>query len=157
MRRLLDQGRFTTLATTDGTAPWASTVNFVPLRDPLRLVWYSMRDSQHSRNIETEPAVSGSIYLTGLPGFGLDGLQFEGRAHAVPSNQVEDIHDRYYRLNFPDEADRRAWILPVQEFHGDGPRRFYIAEITRLWLLDIDRWLHDKHDRRLEVPLTALT
>ncbi|WP_431045364.1 pyridoxamine 5'-phosphate oxidase family protein [Streptomyces sp. P1-3] len=77
-RHLLEQARYMTLATSDGTSPWASTVNFVALHAPLRLLYYSLRTARHSRNIDGNPQVSGSIYITGLPGFGLDGAQFTG-------------------------------------------------------------------------------
>ena len=34
----------------------------------------------------------------------------------------------------------------------DGPRRFYLLTVNRWWLLDIERWMRDKHDTRIEIP-----
>lgn len=156
-RHLLGHARFMTLATSDGTAPWASTVNFVALHRPLRLLYYSAHTARHSRNVELRPLVSGSIYLTGLPGLGLDGAQFTGRCHSAGPEDVPELHRTYYALNFPDERTRRAWRLPEADFHGAGPRRFYVVEVLRWWLLDVDRWLVDKHDQRIAVPVEELT
>ncbi|MFC5182455.1 pyridoxamine 5'-phosphate oxidase family protein [Actinomadura harenae] len=153
---LLADARFMTLATIDGNEPWASTVNFVALHQPLRLLYYSLLTARHSLNVENNPLVSGSIYMTGLPGFGLDGAQFTGHCHAVGSDQLAEAHRTYYELNFPDEDTRREWLLPRSEFHGTGPRRFYVVRVRHWWLLDIDRWLTDKHDQRIEVPVQAL-
>ncbi|GAA1394714.1 hypothetical protein GCM10009639_29160 [Kitasatospora putterlickiae] len=157
---LLSHARFMTLATTDGSAPWSATVNFVPLRipgGPLRLLYYSLRAARHSRDIEARPGVAGSLYLTGLPGLGLDGAQFTGTCRATDGPDVAEHHRLYYELNFPDPAVRGEWLLPESEFRDAGPRRFYSVRVDRWWLLDVDRWLLDKHDQRVEVPLGPLT
>ncbi|MEV4252860.1 hypothetical protein AB0J52_06790 [Spirillospora sp. NPDC049652] len=124
---LLANARFMTLATTDGNEPWASTVNFVALHQPLRHLSYSLHTARHSRNLGDNLIVSGSIYMTGLPGFGLDGAQFTGYCHAVGPDQLAQVHRAYYELNFPAEDTRREWLLPQSEFQGTGPRRFYLV------------------------------
>lgn len=153
---LIENGRFVTLATQGPGGAWASTVNYVPLRDPLRLLWYSLREAQHSENIHARPRVSGSIFMTGLPGVGLDGAQFAGTASAVHGKDLDHLSEFYYQRNFPDEETRENWRLPLSEFDGDGPRRFYVVEIDAWWLLDIDQWLVDKRDQRVAVPLPPL-
>lgn len=154
--RLLTQGRFMTLATADDGIPWASTVNFVALGAPLRLLYYSLVRARHSRNIELSAQVAGSVFMTGLPGFGLDGVQFTGECRTVDEPGLEKIHQLYYELNFPDTVTRTEWTLPLSEFQGDGPRRFYLVTVRELWLLDIDRWIADQHDQRVAVPLNIL-
>jgi uncharacterized protein YhbP (UPF0306 family) len=149
---LLAHGRFMTLATTNGTTPWAATVNYVPLRAPLRLLWYSMREARHSRDLALHPQAAGSIFLTGLPGFGLDGAQFDGPVHTVEGAQAEEFHRHYYELNFPDVTVRREWELPVEQFRDAGPRRFYYLAVSNWWLLDIDQWLIDKRDQKITAP-----
>ncbi|MGW2401416.1 pyridoxamine 5'-phosphate oxidase family protein [Kitasatospora sp. NPDC001664] len=156
---LIEHARFTTLATTgpDGTA-WASTVNYVPLRDPLRLLWYSLRRARHSRNIEARPQVAGSLFLTGLESaLTLDGAQFTGTAEAVGPDRLEELSTWYYERNFPDPESRALFDLPLAEFTGDGPRRFYLLTVRQWWLLDTEQWLVDKNDQRIEVPLDLLT
>jgi uncharacterized protein YhbP (UPF0306 family) len=150
---LIEGGRFVTLATTDPNGAWASTVAYVPLRDPLRLLWYSLRETRHSRNIENHPIVSGSIWMTGLPvGVGLDGAQFTGTARTVQPGELDAMHAWYYERSFPEESTRREWMLPAAEFHGDGARRFYLLEVREWWLLDVEQWLIDKRDQRIVVP-----
>ncbi|MFJ1595797.1 pyridoxamine 5'-phosphate oxidase family protein [Streptomyces sp. NPDC088261] len=154
---LIENTRFMTLATQGPEGAWASTVNYVPLREPLRLLWYSLRRARHSRNIEADPRLSGSVYLTGLPGLGLDGAQFTATARAVGPDRLEELSEYYYLRNFPDEEVRRQWRLPLDEFRDDGPRRFYLLEVREWWLLDIDQWLLDMNDQRIAVPLAAVS
>ena len=158
-RTLLDSARFMTLATSGVDGAWASTVNYVALRDPLRLVWYSMRDAAHSQNLRRTPRVSGSIFRTDLGAaspIGLDGAQFVGTAREIPPGDAVRFRDDYYRLNFPDAAVRAQWSLPLAQFVDGGPRRFYALAVERWWLLDVDGWLVDKEDRRVEVDAARL-
>ncbi len=161
---LLQTARFVTLATADTVGvPWASTVNYVLLQNQdIRLIWYSMRDAQHSRNIEGRPLISGSIFRMDLSPeqspVGLDGIQFTGQCGAISDERAADIHAKYYLLNFPEEATRKQWMIPLEQFIGTGPRRFYELVIGKLWLLDLERWLLDREDRRFEVvDLSALS
>jgi uncharacterized protein YhbP (UPF0306 family) len=148
---LLDNARFLTLATRNSEESWAATVNFVPLRSPLRLLWYSLRSARHSRHIIENPQIAASIFMIGLPGLELDGAQLTGTCQPV-EDRVADYHQLYYELNFPDETVRAQWLLPLSEFTRDGPRRFYLLTVNRWWLLDIERWRRDKYDTRIEVP-----
>ncbi|MCX5381456.1 pyridoxamine 5'-phosphate oxidase family protein [Streptomyces sp. NBC_00091] len=151
--RLLANARFTTLATHDGRTPWAATVNFVALHRPLRLLWASMASARHSRDIAAERSVAGSIYMTGLPGFGLDGMQYSGTARSIEhESEVIAFHKTFYDLNFPDEAVRQQLLLPPETYFRDGGRRLYLLTVEQYWLLDIDRWLIDMTDQRIEVP-----
>lgn len=157
---LLGSARFMTLATVSPAGePWASTVNYVPMEDAsIRVVWYSMRDARHSRNIESNARATASIFRTDLTHespLGLDGLQLEGTCRAIPADELAAFHEHYYARNFVDDAARHEWMLPLDDFRGDGKRRFYELTVERLWLLDIDRWLIDKHDQRVAVPSLA--
>jgi uncharacterized protein YhbP (UPF0306 family) len=155
---LIDHTRFLTLASRGPEGVWASTVNFVPLRQPLRFLWYSLRDTRHSRNIDAFPEVAGSVFRTDLPtDLGLDGAQFTGTARSVEPDGPEEFHKLFYERNFPDEQTREEWRIPLDEFRGNGPRRFYLLTITAWWLVDLDRWLVTKDDRRIAVDLAALS
>ncbi|MFI7663818.1 hypothetical protein [Nocardia sp. NPDC049526] len=161
--RLLDTARFVTLATNGSAGPWAAPVNFVALHAPVRLLWYSLRSAQHSLDIVASTQVSGSMFLTGLTGdsapsgIPIDGAQFSGSCRAIHDrDQVEEYHRYYYETNFPDPRVRAEWLLPVEEFHGDGPRRFYLLQVERWWLYDADRWTVDKHDTRIEIPTDSI-
>lgn len=157
--RLLHGARFMTLATCEADgAPWASTVNYVVSPgEGVVLVWYSMREARHSRNLAREGRVAATIFRTDLAPaqspLGLDGLQLTGRAAAVDGDALERTHAQYYLSNFPDEAVRREWQLPLSQFCGEGPRRFYRLTVEAWWLLDIARWQRDKVDARLALPV----
>ncbi|MEV5650496.1 pyridoxamine 5'-phosphate oxidase family protein [Nocardia sp. NPDC052254] len=161
-RLLLDRARFVTLATSGPSGPWSSTVNYVVLADPLRLLWYSLREAQHSRNITVCPQVSGSLFLSGLTGteapsgIPIDGAQFTGSCREVTAAELPAAHQYYYETNFPDPGVRADWMLPLAEFQGEGPRRFYRLDIDRWWLYDAQRWTEDKHDSRIEVRTADL-
>jgi uncharacterized protein YhbP (UPF0306 family) len=157
---LLNHARFFTLASFgQDRLAWASTVNYVAIFEPLRLLWYSMRSAKHSINISLNAEVSGSLFLNNMQGIsplGLDGAQFTGIAREIPEYECEKAHHDYYLLNFPDALERARWQLPLHEFYGSGPRRFYELIPGNWWLLDIDTWLKTKVDKRISVPLTHL-
>ncbi|TCO59602.1 pyridoxamine 5'-phosphate oxidase family protein [Actinocrispum wychmicini] len=155
---LIERGRFITLATHGSDGVWASTVNFVPLRKPLRLLWYSQRRVRHSRNVAEAPAAAGTIFLTGLTTeLGLDGAQLTGTVRAVEDkDELAERAEFYYLRNFPDDQVRARWRLPLTEFRGAGHRRFYELTVTGWWLLDVDHWLATMNDQRVAVDLSAL-
>lgn len=157
---LLESARFFTLASQNAdSTPWASTLNYVPLFGPLRLVWYSMKSARHSENIRRNAEVSGSLFrydMQETSPLGLDGAQFTGSAREIPQSECERVHHDYYRLNFPDLLERARWEIPLEEFYGDGERRFYEITINEWWLLDIDGWLKTKNDDRVPVAVDQL-
>ncbi|AZE47014.1 hypothetical protein C4K04_1322 [Pseudomonas chlororaphis] len=160
-RTLLSTARFMTLATASTRgSPWASTINYVCLREPLKLIWYSSRDAVHSRNIADRAGISATVFRSDLgeiSPIGLDGGQLVGECRAIVGAEVEEIHQHYYEQNFPDVLARQQWMLPIDQFQGEGVRRFYELSIERWWLFDIERWLQDKQDSRVEVPLSELS
>ncbi|NUS74211.1 MAG: pyridoxamine 5'-phosphate oxidase family protein [Corynebacteriales bacterium] len=161
-RFLLENARFVTLATSGPAGIWASTVNYVVLPNPLRLLWYSLKTARHSLNIAAQPYISGSLFLTGLTGSNapsgipIDGAQLTGTCHEVSGPEATEHHREYYERNFPDPAIREQWLLPLSDFRDEGPRRFYSLRVNDWWLYDADRWLVDKHDTRVEVPLSTI-
>ncbi|CNH32469.1 Pyridoxamine 5'-phosphate oxidase [Yersinia kristensenii] len=157
---LLQSARFFTLASRslDGRV-WASTVNYVPVFTPLRVIWCSMRLSRHSENIRQYSQVSGSVFRTDLqdaPPPGLDGAQFIGISREIPTDESAEFYDYFSHYNFPDEAIRAEWMPPLSEFTGNGLRRFYELTISEWWLLDIDQWQVTREDRRIAVNIDTL-
>jgi hypothetical protein len=153
VRRLLDSGRHLILATTDGTTAWTTTVDFVPLHDPLRLLWHSPRASRHSRDIESHPEISGVIHLPGPPNAGVDTGQLTGTARAVGAEEVAHCHEIYHRPGLPGADARRT--VPIEEFRDSGPRRFHVLHVSRLWLLGAGHRSWDEHER-IEIDPGAL-
>lgn len=159
---LLTRAQFVTLATHGTNGVWASTVNYVLLKDPVRLLWYSDHAAQHSRNIAEDGSVSGSLFRTGLvgaeapEGLPVDGAQLAGTCRVIGTEEIASYHQLYYDLNFPDPDTRARWMLPQAEFHGTGPQRFYELAVERLWLYDAERWMTDQHDTRCSVRVNSL-
>lgn len=157
---LLQNSRFFTLASRSLAGEvWASTVNYVPAFSPVRILWCSMRTARHSENIRQHALVSGSVFRTNLQGvspLGLDGAQFTGLCREIPEHESSEAHHYFSLNNFPDEALRAEWMPPLDEFIGKGARRFYELMISEWWLLDIDRWLETRQDRRIAVDLKTL-
>lgn len=151
-----------TLATHGANGVWASTVNYVLLKDPVRLLWYSDHAAQHSRNIVEDGSVSGSLFRTGLvgaeapEGLPVDGVQLTGTCRVVGAEEIASYHQLYYDLNFPDPDTRARWMRPQAEFHGHGTRRFYELTVDALWLYNAERWVTHQRDTRCSVPVSSL-
>ncbi|SHG21418.1 pyridoxamine 5'-phosphate oxidase family protein [Streptoalloteichus hindustanus] len=177
-RRILDGARHLTLATSspDGR-PWSTPLHYVWLPDPLRLLFTSVVDSRHGRDIAARPTVSGSLVVTGplstvdgeLPSTvdstvdagvettaAEDGAQFTATCVEVPPAEVDHYHDRFFGTLFPDPAVRQRWALPPTAFRAPAPHRLYLATVRQWWVPDLAGWVRDRVDRRLEVPVQAL-
>ncbi|MFC7310174.1 pyridoxamine 5'-phosphate oxidase family protein [Streptomyces monticola] len=158
-RRLLDEARYLNLATVSADGePWVATLQYAWLGDPLRLVFGSAAVSQHGRDIAARPRVSGSLFVAGGDGGGLDvgaldGAQFSGRCTALTGGDLERYHGFFYEALFPDERERARWQLPPAELRAPAVHRLYLVEVERWWLVDTRTWEQDRIDRRLEVPL----
>jgi uncharacterized protein YhbP (UPF0306 family) len=151
---IFDSAKYLALATVDNAGLWATTLNYVILkREPLSLLFYSSRGSRHSQAIESRTSVAGSLYVTDAPDRGLDGCQFESDCILIGDNEVSEIHDYYYRTNFPDTSERVAWMIDVSKFRSTGSHAFYRLNITALWLIDDETWEVDKVDRRKPIRL----
>ncbi|EKT63012.1 pyridoxamine 5'-phosphate oxidase family protein [Providencia burhodogranariea] len=158
---LLQNARFFTLASRSHAGEvWASTINYVPAFSPTRIIWCSGRIAKHSENIRQHAQVSGSIFRTDLQGIspiGLDGAQFTGLCREIPKSETDETYNYFSLNNYPDETLRAMWMPPLNEFIGEGMRRFYELKICEWWILDIDNWLETRQDQRILVDLSTLT
>jgi len=155
---LLKHAQFFTLASRslDGSV-WAATLSYVVNRIPLKIIWCSERHARHSENLRHDNRVSGALYLADLPvesPLGIDGAQFIGVSREVSENETDEAYRYFSCQKFPDESIRTQWMPPLSEFARQGSRRFYELDITELWLLDTDRWLESKKDKRIAVDLS---
>ncbi|WP_413741194.1 pyridoxamine 5'-phosphate oxidase family protein [Sodalis sp. RH15] len=157
---LLETAHFFSLASrSDYGAPWSSTLNFVTAFSPLRIIWSSMQTARHSQDIRLNPHVSGSLFradLQNISQVGLDGAQFTGAAREIPFEESEETYNYFSVKNFPQEAERQQWMLPLNEFRGKGTHRFYDLHIEKWWLLDIEGWLATKEDKKLDVDVSLI-
>lgn len=160
-RRLLDEARYMNLATVSADGhPWAATLEYAWLSDPLRLVFGSATVSRHSRDIAVTPEVSGSLFLagegTGLDITAVDGAQFTGSCSEIPADTLDRYHAAFYESVFPDERIREKWMLPQSSLCAPALHRLYLIEVERWWLIDTRTWAQDRIDRRIGVPLNEV-
>lgn len=160
-KRILDEAHYVTLATVSSSGePWSSAVHYIWMHDPLRMLFSSVTDSQHSRNVADHPLVSGSLFITGVPNeipiATVDGAQFLSTCTEVPQVELEEYHARFFEAAFPDLAMRQTWMLPRSAFRPPMVHRLYLITITRWWVIDFSTWAEDKIDRRIEVPADEL-
>lgn len=153
-RDLLNRAGYFTLATMSSTkGPWAATLEYAWLEDPLRLVFGSATTSRHGRDIAAAPLVSGSLFVADTAGGfppTVDGAQFTGECEEI----VDDLaryRSTFYTSVFPDPHEREQWSLPLSALCGQAPHRLYLLRVSRWWLVDARTWAEDRVDRRVEV------
>lgn len=154
-RNLLERARYFTLATSSPEyGPWAATLQYAWLPDPLRMVFGSASASRHGRDIAASRMVSGSLFIAEPEGtfpLALDGAQFTGECEEI-TDDLDHYRSVFYRSLFPDPHTREQWALPARALRGGAPHRLYLLRINRWWLVDTRTWEEDRVDRRVEVP-----
>ncbi len=86
---IVDAGRYMVLATADADGvPWASPVWYAP-NGYSELLWVSMPERRHSRNLAARPEVAIVIFdSTQTPG-DVEAVYMAGRAELVDDDEVE--------------------------------------------------------------------
>ncbi|MFI9812491.1 pyridoxamine 5'-phosphate oxidase family protein [Saccharothrix variisporea] len=154
LARVLGEARYLSLATVSATGePWSAVLQYAVLPDPLRFLFGSAVGSRHSRDVAARPAVSGSLFVTGNALTEVDGAQFAGTCRELTEDEVRTHHAAFYDALLPDEASRAEYTLPVEALLAPAEHRIYQVTVDRIWLIDTSRWLEDRIDRRVEVPL----
>jgi uncharacterized protein YhbP (UPF0306 family) len=154
-RRILVEAKYLALSTvsSDGQ-PWSSVLQYAYLPTPLRFLFGSATESSHSRHIAANPAVSGSLFVTGDGALtAVDGAQFSGTCRELTAAEVREHHATFYDALLPDEESRAEYTLPVAALLPPADHRIYQITVDRLWLIDTSTWIEDRIDRRVEVTL----
>lgn len=81
-QEILDNGYFLSLATLDDGGLWVSDVFYVA-DDDWNIYWKSAMGTRHSKAIESNSAVAGTITITTKPGEPSEALQISGNAGRV--------------------------------------------------------------------------
>jgi uncharacterized protein YhbP (UPF0306 family) len=154
-KRILAEAKYLSLSTvSDEEQPWSAVLQYAWLAEPLRFLFGSATQSSHSRHIETRPAVSGSLFVTGDGELtSVDGAQFTGTCRELTAAEVREHHATFYDALLPDEKSRAEYTLPVELLLPPADHRIYQITVDRLWLVDTSTWVEDRIDRRVEVPL----
>ena len=149
---MLKSNRYLTMATTDGTRPWAAPLAYVTDIN-LDLYYYSATASRHQTDILHNPVVALAIFNSTLSSDDVDGLQLVGRVTELQESELPDVISLYFRESFPDPEVRKRWERPVADFLAPTPQRFYKIELLAVYKLDLDETAVDK---RITIDLDVL-
>jgi uncharacterized protein YhbP (UPF0306 family) len=154
--RILAEAMYLALSTVSPEGqPWSAVLQYARLRDPLRFLFGSATESRHSRHITHNPAVSGSLFVTGDGALtAVDGAQFTGTCRELTPAEVREHHATFYDALLPDERSRAEYTLPVAALLPPAAHRVYQITVHRLWLIDTSTWIEDRIDRRVEVAIS---
>lgn len=144
-RRIIRENRYLTLATSDGTGPWAAPVAYV-VDSRLDFYWASLRDATHSRHLEGGGSAAAAIFDSRATYEEVDGVQLVGRAGEVDAPEAERVHALYVE-RYPMYRD-----MPLSDL-GLGRFRFYRLRPTKLYILADHP---DGGDARLSVDIVEL-
>lgn len=127
VENLVKRNRFLVLATTNGSRPWATPLEYV-VGDDLDLYYFSPAETRHSNDVETNPEAAVTIYdadqsdYTGQATFALGGVQVEATVERIdgpdyPKVAAETIER--WSLPMPPYVCYRItgnrWYLPLIE------------------------------------------
>lgn len=152
IRNIIRDNRYLTLGTCFNGEVWVAPLAYYVEPD-YSFVYYSSKDSKHSKHIEKNNVVSCSIYNSSLPSDDVDGMQFVGEVSQVPSNELIEVVPKYFLQSFPLEKIRAAWQQPISNFKGLAVKRFYRIKPTKIYTIDLDT---TEVDRRVGVDLSML-
>jgi len=146
---LIAKADYLSLATTDGTNPWATPLYFA-VDDKLNFYFVSRKDTQHSLNIYKNPNVSFCIFNSEDKAFTAQGLQATGIAQEV--GLTEALHGLMviYKKKHPNIGDLKKVKLDVKSVTGLINNRIYCIKLTHVYVLDPN---NPDMDTRVEVEL----
>jgi uncharacterized protein YhbP (UPF0306 family) len=148
-QRLVEENQYLTLATADPSGkPWCSTVWYAvrqrassPDRLAVELIWLSLPEALHSRNLLARPEVGISIFDSTQPAGTGDGLQFDAVAQGVPSAELDGATEVFSQASVA--AGGGEWT-PAQVTEPARPR-LYLARVHSAYLLG--------NGTRVEIPV----
>ena len=139
-RRLIDDGRYMTLATADGDGtPWASPVWYAHegYRD---FVWVSKPDARHSANLTRRPELAIVIFDSTRVPRETEAVYVEATAGEVPESGRQTWIEVFSRRS--EAQGLAAWT--ADDVTGDAAHRLYRATATAEFILG-------QGDRRIQV------
>jgi nitroimidazol reductase NimA-like FMN-containing flavoprotein (pyridoxamine 5'-phosphate oxidase superfamily) len=148
--RIIKETIYAAVATsTKNGEPWNSPV-YVVFDEALHFYWASGMESQHSRNICTNPQVFLAIYDSRVPWGTGRGVFI--KAEAVEVDESDEIAKacQLRRNRIPDARH------PLEDFVGDRPRRIYRATPKQIWMSQDGQVNGSFVDERVEIDMRQL-
>lgn len=138
IREIINENRYLTLATTDGTRPWIAPLEYMVDED-LNFVFFSTTDSLHVRHIENNAEVSVAIFDRAQPEYTPDvsttlrGVQMKASARRLSEDEYPDaVKEAIAVLQLP---------MPPYGVFIIEPSAFFIPKIV------------DGINERVEIPM----
>jgi nitroimidazol reductase NimA-like FMN-containing flavoprotein (pyridoxamine 5'-phosphate oxidase superfamily) len=139
-RRIVDANMYMTIATADGDGrPWATPVWYAPAGEG-ELLWVSVPEARHSRNIARRPEIAIVIFDSTVPVGGAEAVYVEATAEQLTGEAVGPAIATFSERSQACGANawQEAEVLPP------APLRLYRATASARYVLG-------PHDRRLPV------
>ena len=128
-RRVIDGNRYMTIASIDGRGhPWATPVYFSP-GGYREMYWISSPETQHSRNIVAQPAVSIVVFDSQVAIGHAEAVYMQGRAQ-----ELIDPTDEQCATAFRKRFEGVKTFTP-DELRAPAKFRLYCATVTEHWVL----------------------
>jgi uncharacterized protein YhbP (UPF0306 family) len=110
VRDVLSDGYIMSLGTIDQGGVWVCDLVYV-YDDELNIYWLSRTDTRHSRAIEINPQVAGSISVS-RPGEEEVGIQFSGIAEKLSGDflWLAEKHREKKEVNYGQKLKERFWL-----------------------------------------------
>lgn len=153
--KMFRENRFLTLATHGSDGVWAAPINYV-LGTDASLYFYSAAEARHSHHIGDEATVAGAVFNSTATSEEVDGLQFAATCAPLDGEELEQVSEYYFRVNFSDESEREWWYRPSSDFAPGATWRFYRLSMTEVFVIDLEGFEETKIDRRVQVDLDDL-
>lgn len=94
VEQVIENNRYLALSTTDGTAPWVSTIEYIHADGAF--YFFSTTDSRHAQHIEGNETVAVAIWDTEQPEYDPDvsthlkGVQMRAEAHRLDEDEYPE-------------------------------------------------------------------
>jgi hypothetical protein len=139
-RRIVDANMYMTIATADADGrPWVTPVWYAPAGDD-ELLWVSVPEARHSRNIARRPEVAIVIFDSTVPIGGAEAVYVEATAVQLAGDAVGPAIETFSQRS--QACGGNAW--GPAEVQAPAPLRLYRATASARYVLG-------PHDRRLRV------
>ena len=129
IRDYLPQTVHMSLATVKDAIPWVCEVHF-SWDAELNLYFRSLASRRHSQEIANNPNVAGNIVVQHPLGMPARGVYFEGKAHALTTEDELDKAFRSLQERFNFTADIR------EDAHKPEGKHFYQISVATFYLFD---------------------
>jgi hypothetical protein len=119
--------------------------------------WVSAAEAVHSRNIELNPRIA-LVVFDSIPEYGkAQALYCKARAGSLTGDALSAGCETFYKMRYPDPAQRKEKGRGPEDFSGDSPRRMYRATIEEYSVLHPDK--HPIYgtliDHRVVIPFST--